>query len=433
MSVLNKIRNTAFWTLDRVKKGAVRNHLSDIQRHFSQAEAQVSSTKLKNLLRHAVETTAFFEKMQGFGSLSDFPVINKNLIRENRAAFVSAKYQKENLLQFTTSGSTGTPFQFYQDRNKKARNTADTFYFSGLSGYNLGEKIYYLKIWSTSNKKSPLVSFMQNVEMVDVMLLDDAAIADLIGNWEKEKSDFAVIGYASAIEQVCHYLKRKGRGKIITRMTSAIAISETLTEFTKQTFTEYFNVPLISRYSNLENGILAQQCFDNTEEFHINTASYHIEILDMHADRPAPAGETGRIVVTDLYNYAMPFIRYDTGDIGAISEQSACKFNTPVLTRLDGRKLDLLYNTDGDLVSSLLVYKNMWKYTEIKQYQLIQKTPKKYVIKINVEDRLLRAEELIGEYKSYLGADADFSIEYVNDIPLLSSGKRRKVVNEYYK
>jgi phenylacetate-CoA ligase len=129
----------------------------------------------------------------------------------------------------------------------------------------------------------------------------------------------------------------------------------------------------------------------------------------------------------------LPLIRYDTGDVGILSNKSSCNFATPVLTRLEGRKLDILYDTAGNLISSYVVYKNMWKYTEIIQYQLIQEGKKEYKFKINMKGSFAREKELVREFKSYLGEDADFNVEYVSEIPLLASGKRRKIVNNYIK
>jgi phenylacetate-CoA ligase len=184
---------------------------------------------------------------------------------------------------------------------------------------------------------------------------------------------------------------------------------------------KYFGVPCVSRYSNLENGIIAQQELNRSGRFLINTASYHIEILKMDSDDPAAEGEMGRIIVTDLFNYAMPMIRYDTGDIGAY-ETNKADGSIQYLSGVEGRKLDLLYDTHGDLVSSYLVYKNMWQYVEIDQYQLI-----------NTKTSFAKEKQLVDEFKSFLGRDADFRVEYVSEIPLLISGKRKKIVNNYRK
>jgi phenylacetate-CoA ligase len=152
----------------------------------------------------------------------------------------------------------------------------------------------------------------------------------------------------------------------------------------------------------------------------------------MDSDEQAEPGQTGRIVITDLFNYGMPLIRYDTGDIGAISQDSR-KAGNMYLAKIEGRKIDMLYDTKGNLVSSYLVYKNMWQYTEIIQYQLIQEGRKDYTFKINTDKRFTKEEKLIKEFKAYLGNDAIFTIEYVSEIPLLSSGKRKMIVNNYLK
>jgi phenylacetate-CoA ligase len=73
----------------------------------------------------------------------------------------------------------------------------------------------------------------------------------------------------------------------------------------------------------------------------------------------------------------------------------------------------------------------MWQYTEIRQYQLIQNGEKEYLFKINVGETFERETQLVEEFKAYLGDDAVFQIEYVKEIPLLDSGKRRKLVNNY--
>jgi phenylacetate-CoA ligase len=99
------------------------------------------------------------------------------------------------------------------------------------------------------------------------------------------------------------------------------------------------------------------------------------------------------------------------------------------LSKVEGRKLDLLYDTKGQIVSSYIAYKNMWQYTDIRQYQLIQEGPKDYTFKINAEKTFNREAQLVAEFKSFLGSDANFKVEYVDEIPLLASGKRKKVVN----
>ena len=137
-------------------------------------------------------------------------------------------------------------------------------------------------------------------------------------------------------------------------------------------------------------------------------------------------------MVTDLFNYAMPIIRYDTGDI------AKCCFNSEGIMefeRIEGRKMDIIYDSKGEVISSYVVYTKVFKYYHLlKQYQFIQHGKKEYEVKLNLQGTVFDYEdELITNIKSDFGDDANVKITYVNEIPPLSSGKRRKVINNYRK
>ena len=427
-------REKIFWLFDTLKGAAIRRHYADIAmllEGYQEATDALKAQKLSSLLNHAVETTSFYNQYKGFTSLNNFPVLNKTNIRENFDVFVSSAFNKEQQIPTVTSGSTGTPFKVLQHADKKKRNSADTMYFAQKAGYRIGDRLLYMKIWSANNKKATLPGIMQNMVPVDVITFNDKEVSALIKQIENDNSSFAFLGYSSALELICQWLEKTNHRKVKAKLSSAISMSETLNDYTKQTIEKYFGVPVYSRYSNLENGILAQQVPGSGNKYLVNTASYVVEIFKMDKDVPADTGELGRIVVTDLYNYAMPMIRYDTGDIGILSNEKDTAGNS-YLDTVEGRKLDLLYATDGTLISSYIVYKNMWQYTEILQYQLVQYGAKDYLFKINMEGTFTKEEKLVQEFKQYLGADANFTVEYVDEIPLLASGKRKKIANTYH-
>jgi len=210
---------------------------------------------------------------------------------------------------------------------------------------------------------------------------------------------------------------------------SVIAMSESLDEHTKKYLEEHFGCPVVSRYANMENGIIAQQTPETGNDFLANLASYHIEILDCSEDIPARDGDIGRIVVTDLFNRAMPLIRYDTGDLGILGISDKNGKEHFVLKRVEGRKMDAIYDTNGKHISSYIFTSNMWKYTELNQYQFIQYGKNKYEFRLNSKDNFRSEKELIKEFRGYLGNDAEITVTYIDEIPLLSSGKRKKVLN----
>jgi phenylacetate-CoA ligase len=435
MKIFEKLRNISFWTLDNLKRDAVRANYEDIKSIIeNQQEINIKQKKeeyLNNLLRHAVRTTKFYSSLTMNLLFEDFPVIDKNSIRNRFNDFLSSEYEKKDLIPVVTSGSTGTPFKVYHDKRKKYRNYADTLYFAGLAGYQLGHHLIYMKIWAKQKMKNSFHYWLQNIQPVDVLHLNNDQMSVIIKKLETSNSTFGFLGYASAMEELCKYLDNTQKGKKVdTDVRSIISMSESLNDYTKRKMSQYFGTPTVSRYSNLENGIIAQQLPDSEGQYLVNTASYILEILQLNSDEPVNPGETGRIVITDLFNYAMPMIRYDTGDLGAFSTDPV-QPGKVFLSTVEGRKLDQLYDTKGNHISSYIMYKNMWQYSEISQYQLIQTGKKEYVFKINAKGNFTREDQLRKEFISYLGDDATFKIKYVDEIPLLASGKRKKVVNEY--
>jgi phenylacetate-CoA ligase len=152
--------------------------------------------------------------------------------------------------------------------------------------------------------------------------------------------------------------------------------------------------------------------------------------LDLENDTPVKPGEFGRIVVTDLFNFAMPIIRYDTGDIAKLG---VSKNGAMQLEEIEGRKMDLIYDSQGNIISSFVIYTKFYKYYKLlKQYQFLQHGEKDYEIKLNLQDAVFEFEnDLITDVKSDFGIDANITISYVDEIPALASGKRKKVINNF--
>jgi phenylacetate-CoA ligase len=209
-------------------------------------------------------------------------------------------------------------------------------------------------------------------------------------------------------------------------------MSERLNSYTKKSVKKYFNRTIVSRYSNMEQGLMAQEELNYEGVFKINSASYFIEIFDMVTDKPIKNGEYGRIVVTDLFNFAVPFIRYDTGDVAKIEyKKNKEGFEEPFLISVQGKRLDLIHDTSGKLIPSQVSAYIFTKHGDYRQFQFEQCSQKDYIVRLNTEKELVNEKELIEDYKALLGSDANIRVEYVDEIPLLGSGKKKEVLNTY--
>lgn len=438
MKPSEKIRRSAFWFVDWLKGSHIRRHYKDIkfihENPNTQEAVRRRNSYLLKILQHATKTTSFYSKFRNFITIEDFSVINKTTIKENPDRFLSSAYKTFKTQKVTTSGSTGAPLTVWQDTDKRARHKAENIYFSELAGFQQGSRLYYLRVWNEINRKNLFKRLQQNIIMEDAADLSDNTFKNLVEKLKKDTSSKSILAFSSTYEAISHYVRAQHH-PLPVKVSCLITISETLPEGAKEILKKAFNCPVVSRYSNMENGFLAQQCIEENNEYHINEVSFHIELLEPDRDEPVAAGSVGRVVVTDLFNYAMPLIRYDTGDMAIMAEKSACGKPGPVFTKVEGRKVDFICDTRGNLLSPHVVTNTMWKYSsEIRQFQFIQNGLKDYLIKLNcLNASFKRPTQLIEDLRHYLGEDAQIEIEYVDEIALLASGKRKKIINNYNK
>jgi phenylacetate-CoA ligase len=427
------VRSRFFWAVDSLKGAPLYKHYQEIVQilsDYGQDEIErINEVQLNHLLKHASSSTAFYAQFDP-SDFHAFPVLNKNIIKQRFNDFLTNNPAYPPYRTVVTSGSTGTPFSIIQDLRKYQRNTADTIYFGELANYRLGQRLYYLKIWNNINQKSRLLQFSQNIKPVDVLNLDHNHISIILDQLQSDKSNKGILAYASVYEAMVSFIQNSSKKYDFSNIHSAIAMSERYEPEIQQAVNELFKVGSVSRYSNMENGILAQHLPYEHDHYVLNQASYFFEILDFDTDEPVKKGQSGRIVITDLYNYSMPLIRYDTGDVGSINEISDSGKRRIVMDHVEGRKMDIIYDTGGSMLSSFVITNNMWKYGEIDQYQFIQKKANEYSFVLNTKEPFLRESELLDEFRGYLGANAKLSIEYASHIPVLASGKRKKVINE---
>jgi phenylacetate-CoA ligase len=434
MTLPQLIRYKAFWLLDILKGKPVTKHYNDIlsilNYYNSETTQKAIKHRLSEVLEHTCNTVPHYKKLSKITKLEDFPVVNKLIIKENYDAFQSEKFKDEKTKYKTSSsGSTGIPFVVNQDKQKRFRNIADTIAFAEIAGVAVGIKVIFMSVFTGTKKKNPLIAWLQNVDTEEVTELNEVEVEKFLLKLQKNKNKKAIWAYASALDTIAYTIDAKEITFDDANLKVIVACSEQLSDTTKERLQKHLKTPVISRYSNTENGILAQQENYGDHTFKLNHASYKFEILKFDEDTPQENGIPGRIVITDLFNYCMPLIRYDTGDVGTMVLNGD---NVPVFTKIEGRKQDLIYNTSGELTSSFSVTKITRGLIHIKQYQFIQDDKTSYTFKVNAP--YIEGDEALfkSRIKKILGDDANVTVEYIDEIPLLASGKRQRIVNNYH-
>lgn len=417
------VRRTGFFALDFVKGSNVINHYRDINGKISGKKKCFN--ELPELLRYAKENVPYYAGIKSL-ELDNFPVLKKNDIVANFNDFLSREYINTNLHWVSTSGSTGVPFKACQDNEKRNRTIADLIFFHKINGWNIGDRYVFLRAWTSSYSVTKLKLWMQNFITVDVVNFNDKAKEKMRQTLKSDNKIKVIIGYASGMESFVNYLEEKGDKAKMFNIKVIFTDSDNLSDLTKSKLEKIFGCPVINRYSNEEQGLLAcTSPFDKT--FRLNTASYYFELLKLDSDEPVGVGEIGRLVVTDLYNRSMPFIRYDTGDLAISDDINRKQIQT--LSSLQGRVADIITDARGDVISAAMVNNYLHKFYKIKQYQLIQVGKNSYLLKVACDKDTYFKEDFLDVCKGFLGDTATIDIEYLDEIPVENTGKYKTVVN----
>lgn len=434
--IMNTVRKSLFWGRDYLQGAPIHTHLQNIQQVSADSSllAEHQAQQIKSLLTHAIQTTDYYKNYDGSARIQDFPVVNKNIIRDSFERFESTAFKGKKLKTMETSGSTGTPFRVVQNSSKRQRVLAELLEFNSIVGYRVGIRHAFFRTIAPSFSKSSVKLFMQNEIEFDVRIQDIASFERQRQTLLKDKNIEILIGYSSVIYDLARHIISQGDTPKSFGVKGILCLAEPLYPNMSDTIRKAFDCLVLSRYSNQECGVLAYEC-PTCGKFHFNTASYFFETLNFDNDQPTPPGTPGRIVVTDLYNYALPMIRYDTGDIGSTLPSDCPQFATPILQSLEGRQIDSIYDASGrrlapfvfDATFDALNISSM----VLKQFQFIQQNRTHYRVRLCVNEAFSQEQSLIEKLKQILGADAQIEIDYVDEIPVLNSGKRKYIVSLY--
>jgi phenylacetate-CoA ligase len=221
------------------------------------------------------------------------------------------------------------------------------------------------------------------------------------------------------------------RGIALPHLEHVTTIGEVLTAETREECRRAWGVPVLDIYSAQEVGTIALQC-PTGERYHVQSERILVEVVD---ERGAPCGpgQTGRVLVTPLYNYAMPLLRYELGDWAELGDACPCGRGLPVLSRVLGRERNgLLVAPTGARYWPAFGSRKLTELAPIVQHQFVQKSLERIEARFVTERPLTTAEER--SLRIYIQAALphrfDVSFAYCDEIPRNASGKFESFVCE---
>lgn len=422
-------RRAAFFAWDRARGGVKSAHVEDVESIVSDPTSTRSlarrQAQVEELLTHAGSTVPFYRDLGvgGATDLRELPVVDKGTFFSDPSAMKSTAYNIDELPKVHTSGSTGTPLTIPRDPVKWNRHVADLVVFGRMVGHDWGEPMVFLTVTRGLNGRS-LNHRFQGIRYVTARQYDDEVIENALRAIVQSPKPLTLAGGPSALEFLGRSLQASGRELPTGTVKNVIGVGEGLTPWLEHSGADVFGGAVLSRYSNQENGILAHQTPTSSRRFVVNHASYVVEVLDLNEDRPAAPGALGRIVVTDLYARAAPLIRYDTDDLGRWSGDNELE-----LAEVVGRSVDVIYSVEGKPIAPIGLMVRLYGIHGVEHYRFAQTGESTYLLTLVGTKDPERDSAIVASLQESLGTSAEITVEYVDELDVLPSGKRRPVTN----
>jgi phenylacetate-CoA ligase len=362
----------------------------------------------------------------------NFPILTKNIIKTYATELLSQDDSLKNVDINMTGGSTGTPLVFYQDAEYRAASIGAEKCILNWWGVSAGDRT--TSFWGADRELKDW-SFRERC----MMWLDRENIFDSFAMSEAKMEKFAKVlvkwkpiyikGYASSLYLFARFLLENRQYKI--RPIAIRSTAETLFDFQRKDIEEAFASKVYNFYGSREVNNLAAECIQQ-DGLHILSGTRIVEVLDAN-NRPAPCGEIGRIVVTDLVNRAMPFIRYENGDLGIMSDDAPCNCNLPYprLKEVIGRVSDILVGDQGQYVHGEFITHLFYGLPGVLNFQIMQHDLYRLelIIQLVEKEKLPDLTQLQAKIRERLG-NISISTTLIDRFDRNSSGKHRFIISK---
>lgn len=394
--------------------------------------------KLKRLVKHCYDNVPFYRKymnnlrltpedIKSLEQIKLFPIITKEIIQQNYTSFIPDNIKEiKGVKTSQTGGTTGNPLFKRNDANTRSSvwgtykryedwlghlNTDKTLIMMGGSIKNIGLKGRII---------SKGVSLLENSMSVDIYNTSDETIDKIIILLSKNKFSY-IRSYPQFLFSVAQKLEQKS---LSFKLKSISLTAEPVMPKHRELFKKIFNSEVFDQYGCGEIGGIAYEC-DRHEGLHIAEERVIIEINKLN-----------ELIITDLDNYSMPFIRYWNADQAEISEKyCSCGRKSKLIKKIIGRTCDNVVGVNGQILHPsffwLLIYdSNVANNKNLRKFQIVQNSKTNLLIRL-VADPLSDEEKelIISDIKKRMG-DMTIEFSYEPEIENTETGKYRAVINK---
>jgi phenylacetate-CoA ligase len=397
------------------------------------------NNKINSLFLHAYKYVPYYREafkksgiddneQFGLKDLKKLPILDKNTIRNNGSALASKELGARKWSYNTSGGSTGESVRFIQDEQYILwRNATNYYYYKKILGVDEKRSKKAL-LWGSERDifvgsmgfKANFFNWLENSIFLNSFRMTESDMERYINKINSYKPRI-VRGYAGSLYELCLYAEKNK--KQIYSPDFIISSAETLTEDMRDRIEKNFGSYVYDYYGSREVSNLAGECKFGSK--HVFSFWNIIEVLDEN-NEDVKEGETGKVVVTNLFNYSMPLLRYEIGDM-AVQGSNKCKCGhfLPYIKKVTGRKSNNFLTKNNTVIYgeyfTHLFYLKDW----IKKFRVVQEDYEKIKIMavLNGEINIPEKNEIENKIYLVMGKNCAINWEFIEDIPVSKSGK----------
>ena len=396
--------------------------------------------RLKAIIKHAYNYVPYYhrlfssakirpEDIRNLGDMRKIPLTTKQDIQINYRDVIARGVDVSKLPSRFTSGSTGTPLKIISDYSNVWFRNAATRYPFFECGVKLSDN--FVTVWGRAQSIVWLRIYVRlwgDISETVVPLFPQEKLINVL----RQINPDVLNTFPSVLSTLANYDVSGINPRLIFTQ------GEVVTQHCRDLVKKLFSSELFEIYGSVEFGHLAFECNEHCG-LHIITNGAYIEFVDEEGEYISP-GEQGEIIVTGLYNRAMPLIRYRIGDVGIPNDEKCpCGRSWPLIKNIQGRINDYIVLPSGRKISWLHFYHHFYKELEknvfsISQYQIIQDRKNRIIFKAVKErefdlEMLKRIKNNLETYFAKLGENLEVVTQVVKEIPMERTGKRRILIS----
>jgi phenylacetate-CoA ligase len=437
--VLRSNSNTLVWpAVINPRSAQVFAYVTQLERSQWQKPEQfhqLQAAQLAARLRHAAQASGYFAPMlagreinrhTAFEVLASLPLLTRAHMQTEKAGIHCQAPEDHGAVKtLRTSGSTGQPVEVRCTAACFDLRAALTIRSMGWRGLDLRKTFAAVRAnvkTGTADKPAQYRGWGSHMSMIfhtgkAIGLPIQIPVAEQLDFLDRFKPAY-LLTYPSNLRALLDLSPEKPAS-----VECLITIGETLHPDVAEDVKRLWNVPLFDEYSSEELGSIATQCPHGN--YHVCAESLVIEVVDDEG-RPCKPGEIGRVVATDIANFASAMLRYEIRDYAEVGEPCGCKRVLPTLKRIVGRERNMMVLPGGARFWPQFGMRSDEALALVRQYQIVQTTPEHLDLKV-VAARPLSDEDrgwLVSTIRKNTGHPFDIAIEQVEgELPKGPNGK----------